>query len=238
MSPKRTLKKMKSSLSVSTLKEKTRRGLKRLTSRGVVKSGSPTTAASTAKSYSPAVRNPRARSDENTPVRSNVRKTKPRSARKSNDRTPNPKETESPARIRMARRRVPVSMASALQEVKGNLTKAVENVSTKLKMTRRRSVRKTLYDPLVGDTPVKMYSPFSIETPDSVQGKRAARSSRRSAGNTPNFKKGTQTTRKLLLDTPTGKFRQDLEDVTRGFEELNSVTRSIRDRSRQEHNQF
>lgn len=63
--------------------------------------------------------NPRARSDENTPVRSAVRKSKPRSAKKPKDKTEdNVRGSESsPARVRMAKRRVPVSMASALQEV-------------------------------------------------------------------------------------------------------------------------
>ncbi|OQR72995.1 hypothetical protein BIW11_10023, partial [Tropilaelaps mercedesae] len=143
--------------------------------------------------------------------------------------------------------------------VKGNISKAVETLSTKLGIHcgglagERRGVRQSAYDPLLSsETPVKLYSPFAIGefeyTPtggdslkcSSGRSGRPRRASASSSRTTPRnreksqgLKQRTSNVSRNLLDTPTGKFRQDLEDMTKGFEELNSLTKRLREHAQE-----
>ncbi|XP_022647170.1 uncharacterized protein LOC111267811 [Varroa jacobsoni] len=249
----------RTSISVASIKEKTRQGLKRLTNKGgiqkrtvhkspakILKENISANSRKTNTSIkSPAIKVFRPRSDENyTPQRQQPsRKVKTCKGPK--------QQYES----EFEKRRIPVSVSSALQEMKGNISKALETVSTKLKINRgeRRSIRQSAYDPLLSsDTPVKLYSPFTIgDFEHTPTGERSSEHSakrngrvqtastsnrttpRNRGGKIQSVKHGANVSRNLL-DTPTGKFRQDLEDMTKGFKELTSLAKRLNDRVQQE----
>ncbi|CAN7985882.1 unnamed protein product, partial [Ixodes hexagonus] len=102
-----------------------------------------------------------------------------------------------------------------------NVKSAVENISNRCLQGGRIRTRYRLppksYSPLRCQTPVKLYTPFGIETPSPrTPGCKSARRQR--------------TPKSCAVGTPARKLRQDLQDISDGIEELNTVAERIRSR--------
>ncbi|CAN8016062.1 unnamed protein product [Ixodes persulcatus] len=123
----------------------------------------------------------------------------------------------------------------ALREVKStarqtlsNVKSAVENISNKCLQGRQTRTRYRLppksYSPLRCQTPVKLYTPFGIETPSprtpGYKSAKRQRTPRSTVGRLQSFGSCTP-------GTPARKLKQDLQDISDGIEELNTVAERI-----------
>uniref|UniRef100_A0A131XKN8 Uncharacterized protein n=1 Tax=Hyalomma excavatum TaxID=257692 RepID=A0A131XKN8_9ACAR len=113
---------------------------------------------------------------------------------------------------------------SALREVRttarqtlANVKSAVENISNKCLQGGRNRTKYRLppgpYSPLHCQTPVKLYSPFGIETPSPVTPQRR----------TP----GRRAPKTRALGTPARKLREELKEIEDGIGELHTVADKI-----------
>lgn len=107
---------------------------------------------------------------------------------------------------------------STARQTLSNVKSAVENISNKCLQGRQTRTRYRLpaksYSPLRCQTPVKLYTPFGIETPSP---------------RTPGYKSARRqrTPRSCTPGTPARKLKQDLQDISDGIEELNTVAERI-----------
>ncbi|XP_065301118.1 uncharacterized protein [Dermacentor albipictus] len=112
----------------------------------------------------------------------------------------------------------------ALREVRStarqaleNVKSAVENISNRCLQGGRSRTKYRLppasYSPLHCQTPVRLYSPFGIETPSPVTPRRR----------TP----GRRTPKTRALGTPARKLRDELKEIETGIGELHTVADKI-----------
>ncbi|XP_076333160.1 uncharacterized protein LOC143237605 [Tachypleus tridentatus] len=117
--------------------------------------------------------------------------------------------------------------AKVLRDVKNNASKKLSNVkstidnfSQRLRSSTRRRLRipsDSQYNQLdENGTPVKLYSPFCIETPSPPSLTTLTQDSVES-----------HTTKRCAFQSPGGRFKQDLQDVTSGMEELHSFAKNM-----------
>ncbi|XP_013771799.1 uncharacterized protein LOC106456966 [Limulus polyphemus] len=117
--------------------------------------------------------------------------------------------------------------AKVLRDVKNNASKkfsnvksTIDNFSQRLRSSTRRRLRlpsNSQYNQLdENGTPVKLYSPFCIETPSPPSLTTLRQDSVES-----------HTTKRCAFQSPGGRFKQDLQDVTSGMEVLNSFAKSM-----------
>lgn len=112
----------------------------------------------------------------------------------------------------------------ALREVRStarqtleNVKSAVENISNRCLQGGRSRTKYRLppgsYSPLHCQTPVKLYSPFGIETPSPVTPRRR----------TP----GRRTPKTRTVGTPARKLREELKEIEVGIGDLHTVADKI-----------
>lgn len=106
---------------------------------------------------------------------------------------------------------------STARQTLANVKSAVENISNKCLQGGRSRTKYRLppgpYSPLHCQTPVKLYSPFGIETPSPVTPRRR----------TPN----RRTPKTRALGTPARKLREELKEIEAGIGELHTVAEKI-----------
>lgn len=106
---------------------------------------------------------------------------------------------------------------STARQTLANVKSAVENISNKCFQGGRNRTKYRLppgpYSPLDCQTPVKLYSPFGIETPSPATPRRRAA--------------GQRMPRTCVLGTPARKLREDLKEIETGIGELNAVADKI-----------
>ncbi|KAK8761865.1 hypothetical protein V5799_026862 [Amblyomma americanum] len=106
---------------------------------------------------------------------------------------------------------------STARQTLASVKTAVENISNRcLQGGRSRTkyrLRPGSYSPLGCQTPVRLYSPFGIETPSPATPQRK----------TPN----RRTPKTRALGTPARKLREELKEIETGIGELNAVAEKI-----------
>lgn len=106
---------------------------------------------------------------------------------------------------------------STARQTLANVKSAVENISNKCFQGGRNRTKYRLppgpYSPLECQTPVKLYSPFGIETPSPATPRRRA--------------PGQRMPRTCVVGTPARRLREDLKEIEAGIGELNAVADKI-----------
>ncbi|KAI2811646.1 hypothetical protein BLOT_002824 [Blomia tropicalis] len=114
-----------------------------------------------------------------------------------------------------------VSKTSLLQDVKNTAVNGYENVksrinsiSTILKNSKKSKSDLENYNTICNEpTPIKLYSPFTIESPPIVASKK--------------YMEDRDKLRQHLFASPQNKIRQDVEQLESGLNELNLLTRKL-----------
>lgn len=106
---------------------------------------------------------------------------------------------------------------STARKTLANVKSVVENISNKCLPAGRTRTRYRLppgpYSPLHCQTPVKLYSPFGIETPSPATPRRRTPSCR--------------TPKTRALGTPARKLREELKEIEAGIGELHTVAEKV-----------